>query len=238
VSGVRIDSATLTYPSPIDALPISIGHVLYSAGSFGSVLRAPANYEGGLGFLVLMPDETTPLITFDGSRSFDPGGKPLLYRWMTLESEQMAPIPGTTRSASPYVTIRWYPNSTMYFYLEVIEADQDLRLGGRLSEPVRVKLMSPGAVMAHIGESIAYRYENPNSIVRRTLRSTADLAAQQFRAGNHEAAIKTVYLFQRQVKNLLMTNKPLYAETLVRLSQAVIDHVRMKYPAPQPVVAD
>lgn len=232
-------SSTSLSAQQVPVLPVGIGHLLYSAGSFPPVLNVaphPDRYPGGA-FLVLMPDETTALITFDASRSYHPEGKPLLYRWMTLESEQMEPLPGTTWSASPYLTVPWYPNSAeQAFYVNVVEADADLRLtSGRFGKAIGVTLMSPSRVMGAMRESIEDRFDRrraPDILLRRALLPTLGVAADQFRTGNREAAIKTVQLFQRQVKSRSQMLGTEYSETLIRLSQAVIDNVRMKYPAP------
>ena len=228
-------SSLVAQQAPV--LPVGVGHLLYSAGNFAPILKVtphPDRYPAGA-FLVLMPDETTALITFDASRSYHPEGKPLLYRWKTLESEQMEPLPGTTWSASPYLTVPWYPNSAeQAFYVNVVEADADLqRTGGRLGKAIGVTLMSPSRVMGAMRESIDDSFDRPrDTLLRRALLPTLDLAAQQFRREEREAAIKTLQLFQRRVKGRLQTLGTEYGETLIRLSQAVIDNVRMKYPAP------
>jgi hypothetical protein len=159
---------------------------------------------------------------------------------MTLESEQMEPLPGTTWSASPYLTVPWYPNSAeQAFYVNVVEADADLqRTGGRAGKAIGVTLMSPSRVTGAMRESIDDRFDRPrDALLRRALLPTLDLAAEQFRNEDREAAIKTLQRFQRQVKVRLQTIGTEYGETLIRLSQAVIDNVRMKYPAPAPAVS-
>jgi hypothetical protein len=163
-------------------------------------------FPGWTNFIVLAPDYTNAVVTYDGSKSYDLDDTNFLCFWYE----------GTALFSTNAVAARTSPVGTHEISLWL----DDTYPGGTSSASVTVEVITPseglGLIVSMLEES---------SLTRKTIRpleTSLKTAAASFESGNIQAGINQLNAFENKVNAQLAPIDPQLAGQLINAVQAVM----------------